>query len=756
MLTKITITVPDLGDNRKNLEVEGALAAGEKATVTLLGIPEGTSTDGTELRLRVLGPMGEDLATHGDWTVGEDGGYTTDLDLATLQAYRLFVPPPPPPPPPNLRPVPRGYHPVRPPFAGSADVRLLVELRTDGDASMLGMRTRPLAYWPTDWQTATLIDLADGRVYSKEEVDELLAQEASARASGDAAALSAAKAHADTKYAKPAGGIPKSDLDPSVQESLSKADTALQSHQDISGKADKSTTYTKAEVDSLVSAAGGKFIVVASLPSAASADPKAVYLVPRQSGETGNVYDEYVRVEPLSGTFAWEKIGSTDIDLSAYRTATAQDAIDSVQDERLNALEPAVASALRGVDYMDQNKANAASLAPVFSEDSTYEEGDYCTYYGRLFRCTTAVTTAGAWNAASWTAVAVMEETATTTFVQTALDGKVSKTGDTMTGELTAPLVRATEALVLGPIGAHGFGSVELHEGDPTVVMNRGTFVQFARFYTRAAPTGTTFSVAYKTDLAAMAPLDSPAFTGTPTAPTANAGTNTTQIANTAFVRTELAALAAIVNAKQDTISDLATIRSGAAAGATAVQPSGLTNYVQKSQTAGLLKNDGSVDTTQYLTEAPVSSVNGQTGDVVLDADDIPFDGSSVASHISGIEHDLDGKLDAVKRNLLDYTSGTTLAPETAVYRDSLNADGTFPTVDATGITTAAAYYQFELELAVPSTVPSTITGPTGWTWIDGHGLPDPADLSGGETICISVRLDCTARTFLASVWRVA
>lgn len=33
-----------------------------------------------------------------------------------------------------------------------------------------------------------------------------------------------------------------------------------------------------------------------------------------------------------------------------------------------------------------------------------------------------------------------------------------------------------------------------------------------------------------------VAPLASPAFTGTPTAPTASAGTNTTQIATTAFV----------------------------------------------------------------------------------------------------------------------------------------------------------------------------------------------------------------------------
>ncbi len=36
------------------------------------------------------------------------------------------------------------------------------------------------------------------------------------------------------------------------------------------------------------------------------------------------------------------------------------------------------------------------------------------------------------------------------------------------------------------------------------------------------------------------APLDSPAFTGTPTAPTATVGTNTTQIATTAFVKSLL------------------------------------------------------------------------------------------------------------------------------------------------------------------------------------------------------------------------
>ena len=42
-------------------------------------------------------------------------------------------------------------------------------------------------------------------------------------------------------YSKPLTGIPKTDFASAVQASLDKADTALQSHQDISGKVDKVT-----------------------------------------------------------------------------------------------------------------------------------------------------------------------------------------------------------------------------------------------------------------------------------------------------------------------------------------------------------------------------------------------------------------------------------------------------------------------------------------------------------------------------------
>ena len=45
-------------------------------------------------------------------------------------------------------------------------------------------------------------------------------------------------------YSKPNGGIPKTDLASTVQTSLNKADTAIQEHQDISGKEDKTNKVT--------------------------------------------------------------------------------------------------------------------------------------------------------------------------------------------------------------------------------------------------------------------------------------------------------------------------------------------------------------------------------------------------------------------------------------------------------------------------------------------------------------------------------
>ncbi|MCI5078695.1 hypothetical protein [Oricola sp.] len=61
-----------------------------------------------------------------------------------------------------------------------------------------------------------------------------------------------------------------------------------------------------------------------------------------------------------------------------------------------------------------------------------------------------------------------------------------------------------------------------------------------------------------QTSLDARAPLASPALTGTPTAPTAPGGANTTQIATTAFVASAVAALVDAAPGTLDTLNELA------------------------------------------------------------------------------------------------------------------------------------------------------------------------------------------------------
>lgn len=66
------------------------------------------------------------------------------------------------------------------------------------------------------------------------------------------------------------------------------------------------------------------------------------------------------------------------------------------------------------------------------------------------------------------------------------------------------------------------------------------------------------FATTMTNALASKAPLASPALAGTPTAPTAVPGTNTTQLATTAFVRAALAAVVGNAPAALDTINELA------------------------------------------------------------------------------------------------------------------------------------------------------------------------------------------------------
>jgi hypothetical protein len=75
---------------------------------------------------------------------------------------------------------------------------------------------------------------------------------------------------------------------------------------------------------------------------------------------------------------------------------------------------------------------------------------------------------------------------------------------------------------------------------------------------TSAIQTQLDSKLATSTAASTYAPLASPALTGTPTAPTAAANTNTTQIATTAYVQTEINDLIAAAPGALDTLNELA------------------------------------------------------------------------------------------------------------------------------------------------------------------------------------------------------
>jgi hypothetical protein len=88
---------------------------------------------------------------------------------------------------------------------------------------------------------------------------------------------------------------------------------------------------------------------------------------------------------------------------------------------------------------------------------------------------------------------------------------------------------------------------------------------------TSAIQTQLDAKLATATAATTYAPLASPALTGVPTAPTAAANTNTTQVATTAYVQTEITDLIAAAPGALDTLNELATALGNDAAFSTTV-----------------------------------------------------------------------------------------------------------------------------------------------------------------------------------------
>lgn len=78
--------------------------------------------------------------------------------------------------------------------------------------------------------------------------------------------------------------------------------------------------YTKAEVDNMISVIPKFAIAVVNELPVSDISTTTVYLVPNNSGETSNLYNEYIY------TTQWEKLGTQTVDLSDYPTTSEMNA----------------------------------------------------------------------------------------------------------------------------------------------------------------------------------------------------------------------------------------------------------------------------------------------------------------------------------------------------------------------------------------------------------------------------------------------
>lgn len=321
---------------------------------------------------------------------------------------------------------------------------------------------------------------------------------------------------------------------------------------------------------------GGKFLVVQTLPSAAAADAKAIYLVPRAESEAGNIYDEYVVVEGDGGTKEWEKIGSTDIDLSGYYqkpsggipktdlSAGVQASLDKADSALQNSGDQTLSGGSLTINKVgpdgdvwlqikrgDQNglalcidgfllynhyiSLPSASgilsllsdiydaieqIAPAWSRPAaigqtgaTYTKDiSLCTYNGVLYQCANTYTTA---INSKYPPDDIYDSQHPTNhwIVKKVSELFLPRTGGIIAGDLTI-----TTALWLHYLNSSEFG---------------GDVFRFKRF---DDATDEPYDVMRREDLALKAPLESPVFTGRPTAPDIDAQSTDGQVANKKYV----------------------------------------------------------------------------------------------------------------------------------------------------------------------------------------------------------------------------
>lgn len=316
---------------------------------------------------------------------------------------------------------------------------------------------------------------------------------------------------AETAYQKPSSGIPKTDLASSVQTSLGKADTALQEHQDISGKQ-----------DTLVSGTNIKTINGESLLGSGN--------IEIQGGGGGE--ENVIEAITMNG-----------------RTVPVTNKTAAITET-----DPTVPSWAKQQTKPSYNYSEIGNT-PDLSGFITKSVNDLTNYY-------------------------LKSETYTKAEVA-ALIGAIQQ----FHYEIYAALPQSGEGNVLYLIGPTGSGSDRYEE----YVYSNSAFTKIGD--TSIDLSGYVTTSALNTALAGYVSSSDLATALASYTPTSNLATVATSgdyddLTNKPTIPTVPTNVSAFNN-------DAGYL----------TQHQSLTNYVQKSQTAGLLKNDGTVDTNTYLTQ---------------------------------------------------------------------------------------------------------------------------------------------------------
>ncbi|HHS4001024.1 TPA: beta strand repeat-containing protein [Escherichia coli] len=271
------------------------------------------------------------------------------------------------------------------------------------------------------------------------------------------------------------------------------------------------------------------------------------------------------------------------------------------------------------------------------------------------------------------------------------------------------------------------------------------------------------FSETINKALALKAPLASPAFTGTPTVPTASQGTNSTQIANTAFVKAAITALINGAPGTLDTLKEIAaainndpnfstTINNALALKAPLASPA-LTG-IPTAPTAAQGTNNTQIATTAYV-RAAISALVGSSPEALDTLNELaaalgndPNFATTMTNALAG-KQPLDATLTALAglatgANKLPYFTGTDTVSQTdltSVGRDILAKTSTLAVIQYLGLREIGTSGEKIPLLSTANTWSSqqTFKGKTAFsaaaTFSAGiAGAIDPEDI-GGQTV---------------------